>query len=398
MPTFRYIANSESGPQCEGELHATSRADALAQLQQMVLTPISLSESTPRRVLGKRVSRTQLVNLYMSLADLLESGMPLLKSLDLMGKATPNNYLATAVKDVKERVEGGSSLADAMQAQHGVFDELCISLVRVGEEGGFLEESFSRLATLTRRHDELRNKVINALTYPAFLLIIGLCVTGGMFLYFVPVFEPLFDRMRQRGELPWTTNILLGASDTARSMWLPILAVTVALAFAMRSWSTTPAGRICIDRWKLTSAGVGPLCRDLILSRFANVLGTLLKAGVPMLRAIDLAEKSLGNSFLAATLADAKETLSRGGTLAQTLDKCEAIPTELTQQVAIAEQSNRLDNVLLGAAERMEQRSERQLERLTKLLEPMLMTLLAGAIGFLITALLMPIFSSAGRF
>ncbi|HBE71591.1 MAG TPA: hypothetical protein DDW52_25895 [Planctomycetaceae bacterium] len=397
MPTFRYTASDSAGKVCEGTVVANNRTDALHQIRELVLTPISLSHSLPKRGnYFNRVRHEELAACFSALADLLASGMPLLRALDLVAANHQRSRLGAALLDVKVRVSDGSALAEALRCHPGVFSQIATSIVEVGEESGCLEECFEQLGKICEQQSALKARVIGALTYPAFLLLMGVVVTLGMFLYFVPIFEPLFERLQLRGELPIITQVLLASSAAARAFWAPCLSAVLLASIVFVQYFRTDAGRLRVDRWKLNSKLVGPLAIDLALTRLAATLGTLTQAGVPLVRAIRLSQQSVGNRHLAALLAEAQEHVIDGRPLAIALRDCAAIPNEFTQKVAIAEQSNRLDAMLLNTAKKLEARTHKRLDSLTKLIEPTLMTVLAGAIGILIVALLMPIFNSAG--
>lgn len=398
MPTFQYTALQGIGPSQQGVLTAASRGDALTTLQQQSLIPIVLQEvATSSPPWRRRVHRSAMIQLYAGLADLLESGVPLLRSLEILATQVRDATLRHGLEEIREQVANGAPLAEAFRSQPRMFDTLAIDLIAVGEEAGCLEQALQRVAMLAERQAELRGRIAGALIYPAFLMIVGFVVGCGMFLFFVPIFEPLFERMRERGELPWATQGLLRASSFMRNAWGPMLAGFVALALALRMWSQSTSGRLQCDRWLLCLPAIGPILRDMTLSRFSYLLGVMLANGIPLLRALDLALQTLGNQYLANALQPAREAVAEGGSLATTFRQCSLIPAEYAESVAIAEQANRLEQVLQGNAERLERRANKNLEVMTKMLEPVLMTLLAGMIGFLIIALLLPIFATSGR-
>ncbi len=398
MPTYQYVAQDIGGRSDTGVLTAPSRVDAIHNLQDRRLTPISLDEIRKQNLWRTRVPQSAMVNCLTGMADLLESGMPLLKTLDLVANQVTHAGLREALREIHNQVADGKSLASAMHSQPGVFNELSTSMIAVGEEGGFLEQALQRVATLTERQAELRGHLLGALAYPVFLLVAGVLVSFGMLIFFVPLFEPLFERMRERGELPWATTMLLSFSANMKEFCLPILMIVFAFALMLRSWLASEVGMNRLDRLKLTLFGIGPIMRDLTISHFSHILGTLLTNGVSLIRSLELAEKSLGNREMAASLREATVAVSSGGSLAEPLARSGLFPPDITETIAMGEQSNRLEHVLLGLAERLERRAQKQLNLLTKMLEPALMTVLACMIGFLIIALLMPIFASSGRF
>jgi general secretion pathway protein F/type IV pilus assembly protein PilC len=399
MPTFEYMAQTLGGASDTGVITAQSRVEAIHQLRDLRLTPVSLQEvKETKRVWGKRIPKGALANCYVALADLLESGMPLLKTLDVVAAQLSRSDLRAAVGQLKDDVANGSSLASAMSRQPQVFDGLTTSMIAVGEEGGFLESALQRVAKLSERQEELKGRLLGALAYPAFLLCAGLIVCSGMLIYFVPLFEPLFERMRERGELPLPTIMLLSLSAFVRSAWHLAAILSLVAAIVIRNWMRSEAGQWVWDRTRLKLYGLGPVLRDLTLSRFFHVLGTLLSNGVPVIRSLEMAEKSAGNLAIAKAVNQASQVIAAGGSLSTPLKESGLFPLDVTEMIAVGEQSNRLEQVLLGLAEKLDRRAQKKLEVLTKLLEPALMTLLAALIGFLIVALLLPVFTSSGRF
>lgn len=398
MPTFHYSAQSVQGKYDSGIITAASRVEAIHQLGDQRLTPVTLEVAGARSRWKRRVPQSAIANCFTGMADLLESGMPLLKTLDIVANQVANPRLQDALREVRDSVADGGTLAKAIESQPEVFSELSANMIAVGEEGGFLERSLQRVAKLTERQVELQGQILNAMAYPMFLLLAGIVVTTGMVVYFVPLFEPLFDRMSQRGELPWLTSSLLAVSGAVRELFVPLVLAIVVVIFLAKAWLSSASGKQTLDRWKLTAPGIGHIYRDLLIARFAHIMGTLLSNGVPMLKSLSMANKATGNHQLSTAISAASDAVAQGAPLAGPLARSGLFPTDVSETIAMGEHSNRLESVLLGLAERLERRVNKQLNLFTKLLEPMLMTVLAAMIGFLIIALLMPIFTSSGRF
>lgn len=399
MPKFQYIALAAGGQRATGELQAASRLAALRQLQTQNLTPTSLTESNRRRQGRQAGSLKQMSQFCSGMADLLESGIPLLKALDFSIESQPSNTaLQNALCQIRDDVANGTPFGEAIGEHVSQFDSLTISILAVGEEGGFLEDSFRRAAEITQRREDLKNRLVSAMTYPMFLLIIGLVVGVGLFVFFVPVFEPLFDRMRQRNELPWITSAFLGFSHALQRFWAPLLGVSFGLGLMIRAYVGTVKGSRQFSKLYFNLPGLGPVLRDLVLSRFTHVLGTLLGNGVPLLRSLALSQEAAGNDYLKWQLQDLEQEVASGRPLVEGLAKCSLVSGEISETIAIAEQANRLETALPQLSLRLDRRAQASLDQFSKLLEPMLMTLLASMIGFLIVALLMPIFTTSGRF
>jgi general secretion pathway protein F/type IV pilus assembly protein PilC len=321
----------------------------------------------------------------------LKSGVPLLRSLEVIREQTPHKNLAVVLDDVHSRVQEGATLADAMARHPRAFGELGTSIVRAGGEGGFLEEALDRLARFTEQQDELKSRVIGALAYPTILFVLGTIVVNGLVIFFVPKFETLFARLRQRGELPAVTDWLLWLSHTLQSYGLVIVAGIVIVVLAIRSKLATEEGRVWLDRWRLRLPIVSSIYLSLAVSRFCRVLGTLLTGGVPIVRSLEISADSTGNRILAAAVRDAAENISAGQALAEPLAECGQFPADVVEMIAVAEQSNSLETVLPHVADTLERETWRRLDLFVRLLEPLMLLLLAAVVLVVVIALLVPV-------
>ena len=398
MPHYIYEAQNSVGQLVKGNLQSATHRDAIRRLNELHLLPLKVVEQTTRRSQSARLSSSQLSRLCQMLADLLESGMPLLKSLELVAGQNHTAAVAAILSEVTDKVADGSSLAAAMAAYPATFDELTCNMIRAGEEGGFLEDSLKRVATLHERRSALASSLLGALAYPAFLLAVGIVVVTGMIAFFVPKFEPLFDRLRSAGELPWSTSTLLWLSSLLRHQWLWVALTLLAIVYVVRLSLSSQEGRLRFDRWKLRLKFVGSLLTAASLSVYCRVLGTLLGNGVPMLDALKIAQGTTNNRALRQIVQQAALRVAAGSRLSDHLTGDGLIPNEIVEVIRVGERSNRLDIVLLKIADQLESKTQRQLGILAKLIEPALMVVMAIMIGFLMLALLMPVFMSSGRF
>jgi general secretion pathway protein F/type IV pilus assembly protein PilC len=399
MPDFQYTARERTGQQVQGMLVAASEREALASLSAKNLFPlkveIAASSKAEERQLGRRVPNRALAVFYSQLADLLRSGVPLLRSLELLSRQSTHPALKVVVQDVRDQVADGTRLYDAMRQHPKAFSELMISMVRAGEEGGFLEDVLKRIADFTEHQEELKGRVIGAMVYPIFLLSIGGLVVAALMVWFVPRFEPIFDNMKQRGELPWTTSTLLLLSHLAQSYWFITLIIAAVLIFGLRSWLQTPQGRLKLDEFRLRALGLGPIVRSLSIARFCRVLGTLLRNGVPVLNSLKIAKDATGNQVLSIAIDKAAEHVSTGRSLARPLGASGHFPDEIVEMIAVGEEANNLENVLIDVSENLEKRTGRQIEMAVRLLEPVLLLLLASIVLFVVVALLLPILQAS---
>ena len=396
MPQFRYTAVLATGQPQSGLLTADSRQAAFDMLQGERLFPVSVEESGEARRSGGRVPAAPLTAAFSSLADLLDSGVPLLRALEVLVEQTTHPALKTVLAEVRHQVSDGRALAAALRTFPAIFSDLAVSMVRAGEEGGFLEESLQRVATFTQRQEELKGRVMGALAYPAFLTGVGAIVVTGMVVFFVPRFEPLFARMRDQGELPWVTSALLETSALLGRYGLWIVLGAAVLGVALRNSLRSSDLKSLRDGLLLKIPAAGTILRGLAISRFCRVLGTLLTNGVPMLRSLEIARGATGNTVLSEAIARASENVSSGRTLSAPLAASGQFPSEVIEMVRVAETSNRLESVLLTIADRLEQKTQARLDLAVKLLEPAMMLVMAVVIGFLVIALLMPVFTGGG--
>ena len=399
MAEFRYVARELSGKQVDGTVSAASEREALGSLTAKNLFPISITLAAAAKAhqanKTRRVPARVLAVFYTQLADLLRAGVPLLRSLDLLVKQTRQMTLKLVVQEVRDQIADGTRLAEAMRQHPTVFNDLTISMVRAGEEGSFLEESLQRIADFTEHQEELKGRVVGAMAYPAFLVVVGGLILVGMLIFFVPKFEPLFETMRAEGTLPWATIALLTASGfLQRYSWVMLIIIGVASYF-IRRYFANDIGRLRLDQVRLKIIGIGRVIRSLAVARFCRVLGTLLRNGVPILSALNIAKDATGNRVISAAIAQAADHVSSGRSLAQPLAECGQFPVDVLEMIAVGEEANNLEQVLVGIADKMERQTIRQLELVVRLLEPLMLVIMAGVILFVLIALMLPIFNSS---
>ncbi|MEM7810519.1 MAG: type II secretion system F family protein [Planctomycetota bacterium] len=412
MPEFAYQAREASGRAVNGVLSGADEQDVLGQLtsrglfpSQVKPAPVGAAKRLTQGVTGSaagKVPSGQLAMFYSQLSDLLTSGVPLLRSLALIEGQTENKALRAVLGDVIEQVSQGKRLTDAFRRHPRTFRDFVVSLVEAGEEGSFLEDVLERLAVFTTQQNELRAKVTGSLVYPVFLIAFGTLVVGVMVVEFVPRFQPIFDRMEARGGLPWATTTLMGISDFLQSYWVVCLAAVVAAAWGLMRYRASEAGALRIDRLLLSEfkigmkrVGPGPLFGSLGIARFCRALGTLLKNGVPMLRSLEIAKNATGNAVLAEAVASAAANLSSGKSLAGPLRQSGRFPASIIERIAVGEESNSLDKVLVDIADSLERQTARQLDLLVRMLEPVMLLALAAVVLFIVAALLLPILQSS---
>lgn len=397
MPDFTYEALARTGAKSTGTLTANSEREAALILDGRGLFPLKIGLARTQAsgaggLFGGRVGGRLLATFYAQLADLLQSGVPLLRSLELLERQTANRTLQSVLRDVRVRVADGAGLAQAMAFHPKVFNELAVGMVRAGQEGGFLEDVLARIAAFVENQEDLKAKVVGALAYPIFLAGAGFAVVTVLMVFFVPKFESIFEKLKEKGEMPDITSLLLWTSQSIRTYWWLLLLAVGAAAGAYRWWSRTDAGRLTVDRLKIRLPLFGPVALSLALSRFCRILGTMLHNGIPLLKALTIAKDSTGNKVLSVAIGRAAENVTAGQKLADPLRKSGHFPADVVEMITIAEEANNLEKVLVGVADGLDKRTARNLELMVKLLEPIMLLLMAVVVGTIAVGLLMPVF------
>ncbi|MCA9064700.1 MAG: type II secretion system F family protein [Planctomycetaceae bacterium] len=384
-----------AGQDVSGLITADSRNDVMALLTEKALFPIDVrpSRSPSFSLKFRRPVRTELLAATLTqLSDLLANGVPMLQSLEVLIQQTPNDRLQTVLADLRSRISEGAQLHEAMGAHRDVFNELTISIVRAGAEGAFLEESLQQTAEFLERQEELRARIRGAMAYPAFLAVAGSVVTIVLIVFFVPKFGDLFAQLEREGTLPGATVLLLWLSDFLGRYGILVALALLGIVVAIRKWAETPGGREKIDRARTRIPVFGPIFLNGATSRFCRILGTLLRNGVPMLKALEISSDSSGNVVLGKAIRDSAENISAGATLSEPLSKCGLIPSNVMAMIGIAEEANNLERVLNNIADSIDRKLARQLDTMVRLIEPALLMVMGSAVLFVIVALLLPVF------
>ncbi|MDG2021362.1 MAG: type II secretion system F family protein [Phycisphaerales bacterium] len=393
MAVFAYQARDATGRRVDGQQEGASRAAIVSELQSKGLSPIFVRESVvSERRRRKRLPDRRLAAAYGQLSDLLKAGVPLLRSLALVGRSKSDPRLAAAVNGIAERVSEGERLADSMRAIGG-FPEIHIAMVQAGERGGFLEEVLAELSVFLEHQSERRATVIGNLIYPVILLLVGFGVVVSALVFFVPKFQDFFDDM----ELPVATRLLLGMSDFITGWWPLML---VAFAASIVGWfliRDRPDVRRRLAIWQLKLPVAGELTRTMSVARFTRMLGTLLANGIPLLASMRISREAAGNPLLTEAIDAAAEAVGGGESLAKPLEQSGLFGEEVVEMISVGESANNLDVVLVGIARNAERKTDRLLDTMLKLMEPAMLLLLAGAVMFIFMALVVPMMSLSSQ-
>ena len=374
---------------------ANSERDVINSLSGQSLFPVKVSTEKAASgegfSFGKAINDQKLAVFYEQLASLMSNGVPMLRSLTILRDQTQIPKFEAALTDVISRVEDGETLSDSFARHPRIFSEMAINMSRAGAEGGFLEDALTRVGIFTEQQAELKSRTIGALIYPAVLAGIGTIVVAGLLIFFVPKFGELFQQLRDLGELPAVTDWLLAFSSFLRRFgWMLVIAAGFVWV-TIQMQLNTEKGREFADRMKIKVPMMGKIFLDLAVARFCRVLGTLLKNGVPILTALDISRDATGNRVLSAAIAKASENITSGESLSRPLERSGHFPQNVTEMITVAEESNTLDSVLVNIADGLEKQTIRRLDLFVKLIEPLMLMVMAGIILIVVVALLLPI-------
>ncbi|MEY3537027.1 MAG: Type secretion system protein [Verrucomicrobiota bacterium] len=392
MPKFRYTALNADGRQVSGQLEAEGEAAAVRILGERQLFPVNIASADASQSKRRRVSSRDIGMMYGQLADLIGSGVPMLRALDSLIRSTVNSQLKAILKEVRTAVADGQTLTDALRKFPEVFPPLHTSMVQAGERASFLEDVLRSLSEFLERLDELRAKVMGAMIYPALLSALGATVMAGALIFFVPKFEPLLAGAQK----PLPTVLLFGASTILRSYWYIVALVLAGLVGGLVSALSKESSRRTLEIWQHRVPVVGTALKMLAITRFCRILGTMLANGVPMLGALKIAKDATGSRLLGEKIAIAAESIRDGKSLSGPLSQGGLFPDQIMAMITVAEESNKLDKVLLQIANTVERRTNQQVDQSVRLIEPVILCLVAAGIGFLALGLLLPIFTLAG--
>ncbi|MFT3755857.1 MAG: type II secretion system F family protein [Pseudoxanthomonas sp.] len=398
MPLYRYKALNARGELLDGQMEAGSDGEVILRLQEQGHLPVEArlaSEGGGTRWLGELFKPQPFtgqsrVQFTQQLATLLAAGQPLDRSLGILLELPADEKTRNVIADIRDAVHGGLPLSTALERQHGIFGSLYVNMVRAGEAGGGLHDALQRLADYLERNRALKGRVVNALIYPAILLVvIGFAL---MFLlgYVVPQFALMYESLG--AALPWFTRIVLGIGLFVRDWWFVLLLVPILVAgwFALR---LRDAGfHAHFDHWLLQRRLVGPLLTRLETARLARTLGALLRNGVPLLASLRIAQRVLKNRALAADVDAAAGDVSNGHGLSASLAKGKRFPRLALQMIQVGEESGALDAMLLKTADTFETETTRAIDRMLAALVPLVTLLLAAVVGAVIISVLVPLY------
>lgn len=397
MPGFQYKAVTADGEVVHGTLVGSDRKQVVEQLHALGQTPIRIDETTvapatsgrKRRLRKRRISEEQIAHATRELSTLLRAGLPLDRALGVLISLSEGEPIAELLTNVRKEVNGGASLADAIEGQGGAFNHFYINLLRAGEAGGALETVLERLAEHMQQSKEVHDAMVSAMIYPAILIVVAVSSIFILLGYVVPQFTELFEDVGQ--VLPLPTRITIAVGEGLQSYGWVALLVVVAGVWIMRRQLEDPRGR---RRWharflKLPLAGA--IITRVEVARFARTLGTLLHNGVPVLKALSIVKDSIGNQVIADGIERVAGSLKEGQSLAEPLAEAALFPPFAIHMIRVGEESGRLEELLLQVASIYDRETQVTIKRTLSLLEPVLILVLGIVIAAVIISILMAI-------
>lgn len=393
MPTFKYKARNQTGELVSRTVVADTSVAAARMLDDLSLLPIEIEEVKDQKQSfwtggTRRISISKIGLFYEQLSDLLKAGVPVLRSLEVLTRQASTPALSRVLREVHENVAGGDSLADAMEKHPHAFPHLHVTMVRAGEKGGFMEDVLARMSEFVSRQDTLRNKFFASMIYPCILLLGGLGAVVFLMTFVVPKIR---GPLSSQPNLPWMTTAVFGVSDVIAQHYLILAGVLLMIVIGVVGFFQSAAGRLARARLQLRAPVIGKIYTMVSLCRFCRIFGTLLNNGIPMLQSLRIAKDSTGNTILSDCIEQAAENVGAGEPLAAPLAASRVFPPAIVDMIAVAEESNTLEKVLVEIANTQEERTARQIDLAVRLVEPLMLVLIGAMVMFIALAMLVPI-------
>jgi type II secretory pathway component PulF len=398
MPEYLYKATTVAGQTVEGSLEGRDEGAVLQSLHQLGYIPIridSAHEKAPSfrfsSLLPKRVGVKSLLTFTQELSTLISAGLPIDRSLDILGTLTENEELREAVKDLLKRIEGGNSLAEALGYYPRIFPRLYVNMVKAGESGGFLETILSRLGQYLQSSKEIKDQIVSVMIYPVILAFVsGISITI-LVTFVIPRFAKVFSDMGQAIPLP--TQIVLSFSQFVRGYWWVGIGAIALIFYGLKAYQKDEERKWKWDRFKLRWGPVGDLIKKIEVARFARTLGTLLQSGVSILPALTLVKEISQNEAISRSIVHIHDRLREGKGMSMSLEETGVFPPLAVHMIGVGEETGRLDEMLVKVAETYEENVRTAVKRVVSLIEPLILLIMGGVVGFIVLSILLAVSS-----
>jgi general secretion pathway protein F len=398
MPEFLYKATTLKGETVEGLRDGKDEESIIQGLHRLGYIPVRITlaqiKGSPFRltsILPRRVGIKDLLVFTQEFSTLISAGLPMDRSLNILGTLTENEKLRETTEDVLNQIEGGSSLAEALSQHPRIFSRLYVNMVKAGESGGFLEVILSRLAQYLQSIKEIREYLISVMIYPLILTIVSGISVAILVTFVIPRFARIFSDMGQA--IPIPTQIMLTISHLVRSYWWAGLGVIALIYLGLKIYTQEEERKVRWDRFKLRWVAIGELIKKVEVARFSRTLGTLLQSGVSILPALNLAKEISQNRVISRSIAHVHDQLREGKAISRSLKETGVFPPLAVHMIGVGEETGRLDEMLIKVAETYEENVQNAIKRFVSLLEPLIILIMGLVVGFIVISMLLAIFS-----
>ncbi|MGE0001540.1 MAG: type II secretion system F family protein [Fimbriimonadaceae bacterium] len=394
MPTFAYTALDGEGRTVKSSIEGENEALVLSKLREMNLQIVELKQAKAKSSLsfGKaKMKPKALVVFSRQFATMIDAGIPILRCLEILGSQTKDAALKPAIVAVTADVKGGLSLNEAMAKHPAVFNNLYVNMIRAAELGGILDVILDRLSGFLEYEAEIRSKIKGAMMYPVLVLCFSVLMLFALFTFVLPKFKDIFKGMNV--ELPALTKMLFGIGDFMQAYWWTIILAAIGGFIGFKMWGKTTKGRYQLDFFKLKMPIIGELSLKLSVARFCRTFGTLINAGVPMMRSLEIVGETLNNGLLIHAIDETRMSIRDGNRLSAPLTESGLFPNMVTQMIDVGEESGRLSEMLVKVGDFYDSEVESTVKGLTSMIEPMLIIFLGCVVGFIAVSVMTPIFS-----
>ena len=398
MPVYLWQAETRKGEKKKGEIESANEAALRGILRRQGLTSITIKPK-PKDLedylpfLKKKVKEKEVVIFCRIFSTMINAGLPLIQCLELLAQQEQNKTFAKVIRSIKEDIEGGSTLSDALKKHPQIYDELFVNLVSAGESGGILDVILQRLSNYMEKAMKLKSKVKGAMTYPASVLVISIAVVALLLVKVIPVFQKMFEGFGS--QLPGPTQFLINVSQVAQKYFLVAIVGIVIAIFAFRRFYKTEKGTLLIDDLILRAPVFGPLLKKVAVARFSRTMSTMMASGVPILEGLAIVSKTAGNKIIENALMRVRKSISEGKTIAEPLMETGIFPPMVVQMIAVGEATGALDTMLGKIADFYDDEVDAAVDAMTALLEPFMRVFLGGVVGGMILAMYLLIIKMA---
>jgi type IV pilus assembly protein PilC len=399
MAVYQWVGTNRKNETRKGEMEASNEGAVRSNLMRLKITPTKIKKK-PKDLfenvswLQPKVKEKDIILFARQFSTMIDAGLPIIQCLEILHTQQNNKTFKRMIKEIKEQVESGATLAEALKRFPKYFDDLFVNMIAAGEAGGILDAILRRLAGYMEKAAKLKSQVKGAMTYPVVTLVIAIIVLGIILVFVIPVFQEMFADLG--GELPVPTQIVVKLSEIVKSKILYIIIGFFLLGFALKKFYATEKGQDTVDDFMLKIPVFGELLRKVAVAKFTRTMGTMLASGVAILEALDIVAKTSGNRTIERAIYNVRSGIAEGRTMADPLAESGVFPAMVCQMISVGESTGALDAMLEKIAEFYDEEVDQAVDNLTSLIEPFMLVFLGVTIGGLVIAMYLPVFKMAG--